>query len=159
MAKKNVQTEFKSEVNMTPMIDIVFQLLLFFMVCSELSQLEAETVELPWAPMAKAPENQGKQPGLLIVNVMKSNKQSEAGEIRIGGRKYDNNTLKEVVRNRAAQEPLEDVKLRLSSLRVLIRADGGARFEAVQTVFDACQKNGVYKTEIAGSDKYMRPPQ
>ena len=47
--------------------------------------------------------------------------------------------------------PADNPGLRPSKLRVLIRADRYTRFENVQNVFDACQKNTIYKTVLAAS--------
>ena len=156
MAKK-VELEHKSELNMTPMIDVVFLLLIFFMVVSELSALDAEAMTLPWAHMAKPPEA-GKKGDLVVVNILRPRGGEEAGEIRIRGKKFDKRTLKEFLRQAAAEVPLEDTRKRISSLKVLIRADQECRYEAVQIIFDAAQQNGIYKTEIAGSGKYVMPP-
>src|SRR5688500_12716195 len=42
------------EMDMTPMIDCVFQLIIFFMLITDLSQLELEEVYLPQAEVAAA---------------------------------------------------------------------------------------------------------
>ncbi len=44
------------EINMAPMIDMVFLLLIFFMVASHLTALERIPVSLPVADKAKVPE-------------------------------------------------------------------------------------------------------
>jgi biopolymer transport protein ExbD len=45
------------EINMAPMIDMVFLLLIFFMVASHLSSVERVPVPLPVADKAKVPED------------------------------------------------------------------------------------------------------
>jgi biopolymer transport protein ExbD len=35
------------DINMTPMIDVVFQLLIFFMTCTQVSEANREALELP----------------------------------------------------------------------------------------------------------------
>lgn len=45
------------EINMAPMIDMVFLLLIFFMVASHLSSVERVPVQLPVADKAKVPED------------------------------------------------------------------------------------------------------
>ena len=57
-----------AEVDMTPMIDIVFQLIAFFMVISNFEQTEAdERVKLPSDSLAKPPEY--KLESELVVNI------------------------------------------------------------------------------------------
>lgn len=57
-----------AEMNMTPMIDIVFQLIAFFMVITNFEQIQAdERVKLPKDELAKPP--QVKRENQLVVNV------------------------------------------------------------------------------------------
>ncbi|TET39097.1 MAG: biopolymer transporter ExbD [Planctomycetota bacterium] len=162
MAKKKAEDfEHKIDMNLTPMIDVVFLLLIFFMIVSELSALDAEQMTLPWAHMAKPPDPAAlaaQKHGLVVINVLKPTDPNEAGIIRIRGKKLDKEKLREHLRAAANSVPWENTKKRISTLRVLIRADMECRYEAVQIVFDACQVNGIYKTEIAGSGKYVSPP-
>ena len=48
-------------------------------------------------------------------------------------------------------EPADENGVKASKLAVNIRADRGSPFKYVQQVFDACQKNGVYKTSLAAT--------
>ena len=151
--------EYKNEQNLTPMIDVVFLLLIFFMIVSELSALDAEAMTLPWAVTAVPPEpGTNKKHDLVVVNVLESKDPNLPGEVRIRGKKLDKEKLREHLRAAANAVEWENPKKRISTLRVLIRADYACRYEAVQVVFDACQVNGIYKTEIAGSGKYVEPP-
>src|SRR5690242_9987000 len=52
------------DINMTPMIDVVFQLLIFFMTCSQVSEANREALELP---KLKGTEDQANSE--LIVNI------------------------------------------------------------------------------------------
>jgi biopolymer transport protein ExbD len=57
MAKKRSSGAGSIEVDMTPMIDIVFQLIAFFMVINNFEQTQAdERVKLPRDALAKPPE-------------------------------------------------------------------------------------------------------
>ena len=74
MAKKQsklVEPEVP-EANLTPMIDIVFNLIIFFMIVSELSNLTVEELTLPFADRAKEPKEALKDEveKVLQVNVM-----------------------------------------------------------------------------------------
>ena len=46
--KANRHIPKEAKMDMTPMIDVVFLLIIFFMVVTELVRLEIEPVTLPW---------------------------------------------------------------------------------------------------------------
>ena len=54
MSKTNAETTV--ELDMTPMIDVVFQLIIFFMLLMDMSQDELELLNLPKAETAVADE-------------------------------------------------------------------------------------------------------
>jgi biopolymer transport protein ExbD len=62
------------EMDMTPMIDVAFQLIIFFMTVSQMSQANQEQLQLP---KQKGIESQ--EPRTLTINVTSS------GEIRLAG--------------------------------------------------------------------------
>lgn len=66
--KRSSDGDGDAEVDMTPMIDIVFQLLAFFMVITNFEQTQAdERVKLPRDSLAKPPE--AKADDTLVLNV------------------------------------------------------------------------------------------
>ena len=74
------------------------------------------------------------------------------GELKGGGKIYDKENLIKYMGVEAEvagrmpnpDDPSHDV----SKLRVTIRADRNVDYEHVQTVFEACSKNGVFRTSI-----------
>jgi biopolymer transport protein ExbD len=142
----------KVDVDMTPMIDCVFLLLIFFMVVSEMSSMDMEAVSLPFADQARAPEiePEGRR---IVINIHKED--AKRGFVRVQGRNYDKDKLAELIRKEAIRSGEEHdpafAKIKIYKLRVLIRCDREAKYETVQWVFDACSKNGVYKTVISAS--------
>jgi biopolymer transport protein ExbD len=143
----------KADVNMTPMIDCVFLMLLFFMLTSQMSSLDMESLALPYASEAQEPEKELYQDRQVVVNIKKDD--AKKGVVTVQGREYDKNKLTELMRQEAIASGEENdpqfPKIKIYKLRVLIRCDRDARYETVQWVFDACSKNGVYKTIIAAS--------
>jgi biopolymer transport protein ExbD len=140
------------EMNMTPMIDCTFLLLIFFMIVSEMSSLDMESLALPYADQAKPPE--GDPPDRrVVVNIQRED--AKKGFVRIQGRNYDKDKLAELIRKEAIKSEREHdpefPKIKIYKLIVLIRCDREAKYETVQWVFDACSKNGVYKTVLAAS--------
>ena len=139
------------KVNMTPMIDCTFLLLVFFMIVSEMSSLNLEAISLPYADQANRdtiPEGP-----MLTVNIKKDGARS--GHVRIMGRPYDKDKLAELIRKEAIRSGRDidpqHPQLRAHKLQVLVRCDRGAKYEMVQWVFDACSRSGVYRTILAAS--------
>ena len=59
-----------AEMDMTPMIDITFQLIVFFLVANDLTRKETEELELPKAVWGK--EDLAKETDLrVIINILK----------------------------------------------------------------------------------------
>ena len=140
------------EANMTPMIDCVFLLLIFFMIVSEMSSLDMESLALPYADQAHPPEEESPE-RRIVINVQKDD--AKKGFVRVQGRNYDKDKLAELVRKEAIKSGREHdpqfPKIKIYKLRILIRCDREAKYETIQWVFDACSKNGVYKTILAAS--------
>jgi biopolymer transport protein ExbD len=67
-----------ARINMTPMIDIVFLLIIFFMTVSQVSEVNRERLEL-----AQQQGSQDQNPGMLTINF------NADGEIVVGGSVYD----------------------------------------------------------------------
>jgi len=158
--KSKVEQEAEPKPDLTPMIDIVFNLIIFFMIVSELSNLTVEQLELSYASEAADPPKPGasKLDKVLQVNVLPD------GLVKINGAAYSDDpklkdvhpSLKEFIENEAAgyerEEPdPNNPALSPSKMKVNIRADKETMFKNVQQVFDACQKCGVYKTSLAAT--------
>ncbi|MFA5689634.1 MAG: biopolymer transporter ExbD [Kiritimatiellales bacterium] len=67
----------EDSLNMAPMIDMVFLLLIFFMAASHLTKIERVPVELPTADNAKVPENTGARQIITLLAVDDSGKTME----------------------------------------------------------------------------------
>ncbi|MBX3469914.1 MAG: biopolymer transporter ExbD [Planctomycetes bacterium] len=159
MAKRKRKFELDPEPkpDLTPMIDIVFNLIIFFMIVSELSNLTVEQLQLPFADRSEEPRP-GAPEKILQVNVMptgivKIRSQAYTGDPQLKG-KYP--WLQEFLEIEAAgyeREPPEPGQPGTppSALRVNIRADKEVKFQYVQQVFDACVRNGIYKTSIGAT--------
>ena len=68
------------EIDMTPMIDIVFQLIIFFMLVMDMTKVQIEKLTLPFA--SKAIKEKYEDPTLMVLNIMPD------GTIKIQGRRY-----------------------------------------------------------------------
>ena len=131
----NFRSERRDEVelNITPLIDVVFLLLIFFMVSTTFQRETELSVQLP---EAAAPESPAQEEIIEIVI-------NRRGEYFLNGRELVNNKL---VTLRAALA-------RLSSGRkdtpLVIRADARTPHQAVVTAMDAARQLGLLRLSIA----------
>ncbi len=133
------------EVDMTPMIDIVFQLIAFFMVITNFEQTQAdERVKLPRNELARPPEV--KREKLLTLNIgYNRNKQG----VKVDETPYVFFNGAEVPLSKMAQ-PLrtesrfyETAGTSLEEVRVQIRADAEVPWGVVQELIQMCQQPDV----------------
>lgn len=120
------------ELNLTPMIDIVFLLIIFFMVGTRFSEIEQQyDIELPSAG-AVAPMSS--RPDALVLNVART------GEVTMNG---DLIAMTEVL------ERLKKAKEGYSEQAVLIRGDGEGTYQSIVDVMDLCHKAQIHKFSLA----------
>ncbi len=120
------------QLNLTPMIDIVFLLIIFFMVGTRFSEIEQQyDVELP---TASAVEPMTSRPDAIILNVARS------GNVAIGGETVDLEQLK---------SRLEAARKAYAEQAVLIRGDGEGMYQAVVDVMDVCHKAQIHRFSLA----------
>lgn len=126
--------------NMTPMIDVVFLLIIFFLVSSHLvrqeDQLELEELDLPKAGSGQpTEEEQGRR---VVVNVLPD--PDSGGRFVVGGRPMNTRELGELIAygNRASRQ-----------MDVRIRADRTVPYRAVEPLMVACARAGVWKVTFA----------
>lgn len=139
------------ELDMTPMIDCVFLLLIFFMCVSEIAKADLEELTLPYANYAE-PDQKGREADKTVVVNVKQLSPTEA-KIRNKGTSYTPEELDAMFRieSLATKEKDPETGLELSTLNLLIRADENAQWSYVQTIFDKAQKNGIWKTILGAS--------
>ena len=121
-------------INMTPMIDVVFQLIIFFLVSSHLIKQESH-VQLP-LPTAKSGEQDvtAEKPR-LTVNVLAD------GELLLTGRQL---TADELTARLA--EKVEELG---QDLEVRIRSDRTVAYARVEPVMLSCAKAGIWNVTFA----------
>jgi len=113
------------ELNMPPMIDIVFQLIIFFLVVSEFASYDRiEHLTLPIANQAKAEDF---LPERLVISVDTFNRIFIAGSQR---------TMKDVERLLKAEKRIQGAGRGRTKQPVLIQADRHARWEVVQDIIE-----------------------
>ncbi len=122
----------KIEIQMAPMVDIVFLLLVFFMVTAsfvvEESQLKISL------PVVKASVSAEELPDEVVIHIMSD------GGIAVNEREYDFPGSKELPELRAVLSKLASI---FSNQNVIIEADGRVSHGRVVDVLNACAASGV----------------
>lgn len=119
-------TDDEPGMNLTPMIDVVFLLIVFFMVGTKFYELEREfDIEVPEVsqanPLTNAPEE-------IVVLVRRD------GALFLGDEPA---TLDELT------ERLADARARYVDQSVLVRGDGGTAYQRIADVLAACVQAGI----------------
>lgn len=114
-------------LSLTPLIDIVFLLLIFFLVATRFAEEDREMdVELPTASEAKPLIVQPKE---IFVNI------DQNGDIYVGGQEFDIPQLEEHLDDAARNNP--------ANQSVILRADKRCQLEVVVQVINTCNRVGV----------------
>jgi biopolymer transport protein ExbD len=121
-------------MNMTPMIDIVFQLLIFFMTCSQVSETQRELLELP-----KLRGSQDQTRGEITVNIRAD------GSVWLGGEQANVPAVvafcSDEIERLHAGAP--------EALRVVLRTDRRSQSRSVNEIVSALSQLGVRKVRVA----------
>lgn len=125
------------EISLTPLIDVVFLLLIFFMVSTTFTRNTEITVDLPEA--TAAPQDQERSTVDVIIDV--------EGRYFIGGRMLVNRQTETL--RRALEEEIAESE---SGATVLISADAQTPHQAVITAMDAARQAGVVHVSLATRD-------
>jgi biopolymer transport protein ExbD len=119
-------------MQLAPMIDIVFLLLIFFIVTWQFSRSETElNVSVP---TAEEGSELNRPKGEIIINVLADN------AIRVEGVTVDLNQL---------QDKLAAIARQFENQPVRIRGDGKVAYQRIVEVIDTCQKAGIWNISFA----------
>ena len=137
MAKgsKKPQMDETAEVPISSMIDVVFLLIIFFVVTASIDkEIEDEKVVLARAPLGKEKPITKKDPRTLTINVR------DDGEIWMGMHPVD---------KKAIQRELERMKIEFGQdFPIVIRGDHRAQHGYIKEVMDAITSTGLYKVKL-----------
>ena len=118
------------EVNMTPMIDVVFLLIIFFMIVIDLSQQELENITLPRA--SECSEDKEPPEHRKIVNLKTD------GTVVIKRQDMNEDQLRNNLRNWRDSGLFENDPDGFCSKPILIRTDRGTEMKHAQKVMEIC---------------------
>jgi biopolymer transport protein ExbD len=141
------------QLNMTPMIDVVFNLVIFFLIVTDLTQKELENLTLPLAERAK--QDQGtEEDERVIINIVENESQPGTYQSIIKKTPYTHEQLKAYLQLRA-DSARETEPPQGSKIFVLIRADRSTPWQEVQWIMQDCADPNVriWKLQFATRDE------
>ena len=120
------------EGDMTPMIDMTFQLIAFFMVLINFNAAETnERIQLPESVLARPPEGPSETPITLQV--------TKEGTVLVGGEEMSLEAIKGPLGRE--RRVLETLGKRASDATIIVRAHKHSKTGVVQNVIKECQIN------------------
>ena len=132
MRHRRARNQDDTEVNVTPMLDVVFIMLIFFIVTSSFVKEAGIDVNRPDAATAERKER-----GNILVAI------TETGQIWINKREVDPRAVRANIERMHAENPQGSV---------VIQADENSRSGLVVEVMDAARLAGVYEVSIAADE-------
>ncbi|MGD9872806.1 MAG: ExbD/TolR family protein [Kiritimatiellia bacterium] len=134
------RAEVQMDVDMTPMIDMVFLLLVFFMTAATMAKMNmTEKVKLPVAEKAQIPDNkQDREPITVMPDgfaVSDGSVISASAPYMFRGKKLDATGLSQALTAVVKDDP---------KLRVFMRIDRNVEYIRVQSAIRACAEAGIY---------------
>ena len=124
----------EEEINITPMLDVVFILLIFFIVTANFINEPGLEVNRPDSETAEPTEN-----AAILIAV------GNAGEIYMDGRRIDKRQVKANVVRLLAENPQGSV---------VIQADEKASADTIMAVMDGAREAGVYNISLASEPQF-----
>ena len=147
----SANSELKAEPNLTPLLDIVFQLITFFMLVINFSQDNFDSrIKLPIAGSARPQDDASKvAEERLVLNV------DNRGNLLFNGQtlSFDQAAKKIKFEAQIARANIKAVKGKVGTnedlpARVVIRADRDTPFAKLFGLIGTCQSNGYQKFDL-----------
>lgn len=138
MAKEYAQCE----IDMTPMIDVVFQLIIFFVVTMKMNQDSNQDIVLEDGKSGQILTADSMPPTTLEIEV------DRRGRISIHNATLSERNLRDILRARINKHGNE--------FPVLIRADRRTMHEKVRKVMDICTSSGLWKLSFVAVEEHKK---
>lgn len=146
MARRKSGGPATTDIDMTPMIDMTFQLIAFFMFVSNFSEAEQDDrVQLPQSQLAKPSDAPIDAP--ITLQLTKKSAVIYAGELVGIGELGTYLEREKSAMLDAGKEPVEAT--------VIVRADANAKTGEVQDIIKVCQEKGFEKFALRA--RYQEP--
>jgi biopolymer transport protein ExbD len=125
--------EEENEINLTPMLDVVFIMLIFFIVTATFIQEAGIQVERPDATTAESQDD-----AAILIAI------SPTDEIWIDRKERDPRSVRSIIERLHAENPKGSI---------VIQADEGSTHETLVIVMEAAKAAGVTNVAIASDDE------
>jgi biopolymer transport protein ExbD len=147
----SMQHDASAEPNLTPLLDMVFQLITFFMLVINFKSASLDlSLNLPVVGSARPVDTKG-QEELLVLNI------NDKGQLHVYGIQKDVESYIAAEAQASLLKAHRDhPELKLGDelpTTVVIRADRGTPFNLLNKVIKACQDNGFRKFALKAMNK------
>ena len=127
------------ELDMTPMIDVVFQMIIFFIVTIKMDENINEEIRLEYAQ--DGPLFTGEDPRTMVIEI------DRRGWLSINNVQLNRQQLGNIISRRYN---------RFGTFPVMIRADRHAEHRHVRAVMDLCTEIGIWQIDFAAIKERKR---
>lgn len=124
------------EVEITPMIDVVFLLIIFFMVAAQFARITRAELDLP---QEKGEQEQAAEEAGLVINLLAD------GSIEVAERAVGIEELLQIIQDEIDRLPSGDPR----NVKLLIRADKNNDTTTLNDLFNRLQSLGVGAARLA----------
>ena len=140
MHKHSYSSTDQCEIDMTPMIDVVFQLIIFFVVTLKMTQDKNKDIILEDGKHGVTLTQDNMPPTTLEIEL------GRRGRISIHNATLSESQLRIILKNRVNRNGNE--------FPVLIRADKGTPHEKVKKIMDVCTGAGIWKLSFVAVQEH-----
>jgi len=149
LLRRQTKNEIKPQI--TPLIDVVFLLIIFFMVVSEFSRLESEDMLLPESDQGRTVDKMAT--GRITINIL-SNAHFDRAETSVVVQKewMKMGKLASFLKSEVGKRGGGD------KVQVFIRAHRDTDFRAIKNVMRVMARQGVLRVSFAVSDQEAAAP-
>ncbi len=138
MRRKGLSPMQSDHINVTPLIDVMMCLIIFFLLCGQFAKSESnDKVRIPEAAQG---QEMGDQRGRLLINVVPVGDGKDRALIVIREKQVDPDSLTKYLVNERLDNP--DVK-------VIIRADEDLPYSLISPVLVACSQANIQSVNFA----------
>jgi biopolymer transport protein ExbD len=133
-----------SDVDMTPMIDMTFQLIAFFMFTLSFAEADVNArIRLPSSELAKPPDAPMEKPLTLQL--------TDTGVVLYGGDEVQVEGMRTFLSRE--KEVMQRTNVDPKSATIIIRADGASKTGDVQKLIKVCQDTGFEKFVLRAKEE------
>jgi len=144
MARRKPRKQEDGAMNMTPMIDVVFQMIIFFVTTADLDRKAFDAkIRLAMSPHGPAVEQ--RDPRTITIEVDKR------GKVKLGPSWVSLDVLRSIMRKAVADFG--------QSVPVVIRGDRIAQHGQIRKVMDVCSSSGLWKIKFAATKEDAKASQ